>query len=161
MIFSNEKLRRQDRQMDVLSAVELLKNGEYGILSMITEEGEPYGIPISYAWDGEKSVYIHAAREGKKLRCIEKNNSISFCVIGRTNLMPEKFSTEYESIVLSGKVYIVGGEEERMKALLLLVEKYSPVFSTEGKEYAERSIMKTEIIRLEISEWSGKKRFRQ
>lgn len=161
MIFSNEKLRRQDRQMDVLSAVELLKNGEYGILSMITEEGEPYGIPISYAWDGEKSVYIHAAREGKKLRCIEKNNSISFCVIGRTNVMPEKFSTEYESIVLSGKVYIVGGEEERMKALLLLVEKYSPVFSTEGKEYAERSIMKTEIIRLEISEWSGKKRFRQ
>jgi nitroimidazol reductase NimA-like FMN-containing flavoprotein (pyridoxamine 5'-phosphate oxidase superfamily) len=63
MIFSNEKLRRQDRQMDVLSAVELLKNGEYGILSMITEEGEPYGIPMSYAWDGEKSVYIHAARE--------------------------------------------------------------------------------------------------
>ncbi len=147
--------------MDVLSAVELLKNGEYGILSMITEEGEPYGIPMSYAWDGEKSVYIHAAREGKKLKCIEKSNAISFCVVGRTNVMPEKFSTEYESIILSGEATIVHREEERMKALLLLVEKYSSGFSAEGKAYAERSIMKTEIIRLDISEWSGKKRFRQ
>jgi nitroimidazol reductase NimA-like FMN-containing flavoprotein (pyridoxamine 5'-phosphate oxidase superfamily) len=70
-------------------------------------------------------------------------------------------STEYESIILSGEATIVHREEERMKALLLLVEKYSSGFSAEGKAYAERSIMKTEIIRLDISEWSGKKRFRQ
>ena len=160
MIYNIDKLRRQDRQMDVISAVELLKNGEFGVLSMISEEGNPYGIPISYVWDGENSVYIHAAREGKKLIFIEKNNNISLCVVGKTNVMPEKFSTEYESIILSGEAKIICNEEERMKALLLLVKKYSSGYMDEGKVYAEKSNNKTEIIRLDISEWSGKMRFR-
>lgn len=160
MIFNNNQLRRLDRQMDEASAVELLKNGEYGVLSMITDEGKPYGIPISYVWDGESSVYIHAAREGKKLICIEKGNSISFCIVGKTNVMPEKFSTEYESIILKGEAKIISSEEERMKALMLLVKKYSSGYMEEGKIYAENSNFKTEIIRLNINEWSGKMRFK-
>lgn len=160
MIFNNNELRRQDRQMDKASAVELLKNGEYGILSMITNEGKPYGIPISYVWDGENSVYVHAAREGKKLRCIEKSNAFSFCVVGKTNVIPEKFSTNFESIILTGEANIIRDDEERMKALLLLVKKYSSGHMEEGKVYAENSSFKTEIIRLDISEWSGKMRFR-
>ena len=31
-------------------AYQLLQEGEYGVMSMITPEGMPYGIPINYVW---------------------------------------------------------------------------------------------------------------
>lgn len=36
--------------MDKDRAVELLKSSEYGVLSMIDENGLPYGVPLNYVW---------------------------------------------------------------------------------------------------------------
>ena len=38
----NEKMRRKDRETTEERAYEILKNGEYGILSTIGEDGYPY-----------------------------------------------------------------------------------------------------------------------
>ena len=43
-----------------------------------------------------------------------------------------------------------------MHALVLLVEKLSPDDVEIGKKYAEKSFHRTEIIRLDITEFSGK-----
>ena len=52
MKFNNENIRRQDRTLDEKRAFEILKEGEYGILSMQSEDGQgAYGIPLSYVWD--------------------------------------------------------------------------------------------------------------
>lgn len=47
MEYTNQDVRRQDRLLDEARAFEILKEGEFGILSMRTEEGDGvYGIPI-------------------------------------------------------------------------------------------------------------------
>ena len=67
MKFDNSTIRRQDRTLKQERAFEILKDGEYGILSMRTEDGEgAYGIPISYVWDRGNSIYIHCAPVGRK-----------------------------------------------------------------------------------------------
>ena len=67
MEFSNKEVRRQDRLLDEKRAMEIIKEGEYGILSMVTEEGNgAYGIPLSYVWDRGNSIYIHCAPVGRK-----------------------------------------------------------------------------------------------
>ena len=45
--YDNTAVRRQDRLLDVARACELLRTGEYGVLSMQAEEGGGYGIPLS------------------------------------------------------------------------------------------------------------------
>ena len=45
---------------------------------------------------------------------------------------------------------------ERMRALELLLEKYSPAHKTTGLRYAEASFARTEIVRLDVVAWSGK-----
>ena len=77
MKYSNEQVRRQDRLMDEAAARRLLKEGEYGILSMQSEDGGGYGIPVSYVWDGGDLIYIHCAPEGRKLRCIDACAKVS------------------------------------------------------------------------------------
>ncbi len=48
MEYTNQDVRRQDRLLDEARAFEILKEGEFGILSMRTEEGDgAYGIPIN------------------------------------------------------------------------------------------------------------------
>ena len=97
MKYSNEDVRRQDRLMSEADAIKLLTDGEYGVLSMQAEDGGGYGVPLNYVFDGQQSLYMHCAPEGRKLRCIEKNPSVTFCITGQTRLVPRMFTTEYNS----------------------------------------------------------------
>ncbi|MFT3737748.1 MAG: pyridoxamine 5'-phosphate oxidase family protein [Breznakibacter sp.] len=156
MNYTNCSIRRQDRLLSEDNASKLLRHGEYGILSMQAEEGGGYGVPINYVWNGHNAIYLHCAPEGRKLRCLERDNRVSFCIVGHTKVIPEKFTTGYESIVLQGTAHTHLAEQERMQALLLLVDKYSPHHKENGTKYAEKSLAHTLIIRLDMDEWSGK-----
>lgn len=133
MEYTNQDVRRQDRLLDEARAFEILKEGEFGILSMRTEEGDgAYGIPVNYVWDRGNSIYIHCAPVGRKLRCIDACPNVSFCVTGRSKVIPDKFTTGYESIVLQCTAHHSLHEAERMSALSLLISKYCPEHKMQG-----------------------------
>lgn len=156
MNYDNSKVRRQDRLLDKPEALRLLACGEYGVLSMRDEDDGSYGIPVSYVWDGADNIYIHCAPEGRKLRCLHACERVSFCVTGRTEVAPKKFTTAYESIVVACNARTGLPPEERMRALELLLGKYAPDDRATGLKYAGKSFHRTEIIRLEICSVSGK-----
>lgn len=156
MIYCNTNIRRQDRLLDETQATELLEKGEYGIFSVRAIEGGAYGIPINYVWDGKQSLYLHCAPEGSKLMCIKIYNRVSFCIVGHTKVISDKFSTVYESIVLNCLAFTNLPADERMRALELFLDKYSPADKVKGMQYAANSFERTEIIRLDITQWSGK-----
>lgn len=156
MDYDNGPVRRQDRLLDEAAALELLRSGEYGVLSMVSGGGKAYGVPLNYVWDGKDRIYIHCAPEGFKLRSIENNPAVSFCVVGRTNVLSSKFTTEYESVILDGRAYKVTEEKEKRTALELLLDKYSPEDKDAGMAAMEKSSGRTGVIGLEVSRWSGK-----
>lgn len=142
--------------MDEQEAYKLLQGGEYGILSLVKEDGCAYGIPVNYVWDGADSIYLHVAPEGEKLRCIAHRPEVSFCVVGRTKVIPDQFTTGYESIVVACRAQTGLPAGERMHALELLLKKYAPDDLAVGMKYAEKSFHRTEIIRLNLIKFSGK-----
>ncbi len=152
---NNESVRRQDRLLDMESAERLLKNGEYGVLSMVESCGG-YGVPINFAWDGGEYIYFHCAPEGYKLECIDVNANVSFCIVGRTDVISHKFTTAYESVIVRGRINRGLPEEDRMHALSLILDKYSPKEKEIGMKYAEKSFHRTEILRLAITSISAK-----
>lgn len=158
MEYNNDVVRRQDRLLDEASAVRLLSEAEWGVMSMTDEDGAPYGLPVNYVWDGNHSLYIHCAPEGRKLRCLDHDNRVSFTVVGRVNLLPAKFTTEYESLVLAGSVVRHLDDDEKRYALELLLDKLSPNDKEIGMKYAVSSFHRVEILRLDISTWSGKRK---
>lgn len=158
MIFNNDNIRRQDRLLPENKAVELLESCEYGYLSLISADGTPYGIPISYVWDGAESIYFHCAPEGRKLLAIAQNKAASFCLVGQTNVISNKFTTEYESIIAFGTIQLVKSDQESFRALELILDKYSPNDKTIGMRYAEKSFHRTRVLRLDVETWSGKRK---
>ena len=156
MKYINDTVRRQDRLLDEARSRELLETAEYGVLSMVDDDGQAYGIPVNFVWDGEDKIYIHSAPEGRKLRAIANHPKVSLCVVGRTHLLPKNFTTEYESVIVFGEARTGLPEEERMHALHLLIDKLSPDYKEIGDKYAHASFHRTEIIRIDVTDYSGK-----
>jgi len=149
-------LRRHDRQITESEALDILRKGEYGVLSMCSTSNEGYGIPLSYVLVGN-NIYFHCATEGSKLRFLKENNKVSFCVVGKTVLLPSKFSTIYESVIASGTATVVE-DEEKQEALQQIIEKYSADYIEESKEYIKRYFDRVKVIRLSIETLTGKAR---
>jgi len=156
MKYSVNNIRRQDRLLTEDLAIALLKTGEYGVLSMQSENTGAYGLPINFFWDKEHSIYLHCALEGRKIKLIEKCNKVSFCVVGKTKVLSNKFTTEYQSIILDCVASIVTNDEEKTNALKLLILKYSPNDIKIGEKYIQKSFNRTGVIKLTINNWSGK-----
>lgn len=148
------EMRRKDKELENDEIIEILKNNNYGILSTISENGHPYGVPISYVFFND-SIYFHSAIKGHKLDNISNNDKVSFCVIGQTCILPEEFNTKYESVIIFGKAIEVCDDEKDM-ALLEIINKYSSDYIKEGKEYIEKAGKGTKVIKINIEHISGK-----
>ncbi|WP_305040996.1 pyridoxamine 5'-phosphate oxidase family protein [Geoalkalibacter sp.] len=151
-----QSVRRKDRAISTLEAAELLDSAEYGTLSTVGKDGQPYGVPLSFAHKNG-CIYFHCALDGRKLDNIADNPKVSFCVVGKTKILPDKFGTEYESALAFGVASEVFGAE-RYKALVLLLEKYCSDFIEEGKQYIEAKDKVTRVFKIGISHISGKAR---
>lgn len=149
-------MRRAERAMTDDDARELLERGEYGVLSTVSPGGEPYGIPVNYCLlDG--GIYFHCAVAGRKLENLAPGSRVSFCVVGGTEVLPEQFATRYESVIVSGRVTEVFGDEKQV-ALEGLVTRYSPAFQEEGQHYIASHTSRTRVFRIDVENLSGKRR---
>lgn len=149
-------LRRKDRALSEAEARELLERGEYGVLSICGADGEPYAVPLSYCLlDNE--IYFHSALEGRKLDILAVNSRASFCVVGATEILPVKFSTRYESVIVSGQV-TEALDAEKQRGLEGLVVKYSSSFLPQGLHYIGVQGAATRVFKLCIDAICGKAR---
>lgn len=148
------EMRRKDREIYNEEIIEILKNSDYGILSTVGQNGYPYGVPASFVFVND-SIYIHSASEGHKIDNILYNSRVSFCVVGQTCILPDKFSFKYESVILFGIVNEVFNDEKNI-ALLEMLKKYSPGYLDKGREYIKNSNKETRVIKISIEHCTGK-----
>jgi nitroimidazol reductase NimA-like FMN-containing flavoprotein (pyridoxamine 5'-phosphate oxidase superfamily) len=78
-------------------------------------------------------------------------------VVGNTEVLPDQFATRYESVITSGGVEEVSGEE-RQQALEGLLAKYSSEYYSEGQDYIKAKDKLTRVFRVSIENISGKAR---
>ena len=147
-------MRRKDRQVTEAEALSLLEQGEYGVVSTVSVDGEPYGVPVNYCChDG--NIFFHCALEGKKLDNIRSNPRVSFCVVGNTEILPAEFGTRYESCIVQGTA-TESFDEEKRAALEGLVGKYSRDYVVEGLQYIEKLHAKTRVFKISVQSITGK-----
>ncbi|MBD5357902.1 MAG: pyridoxamine 5'-phosphate oxidase family protein [Bacteroides sp.] len=148
------KMRRFKQLLALEETKVILSKGSNGVLSLVDSTGEPYGVPVSYAYDGESCIYLHSAAKGYKIECIESESRCSFCVVGQDRIMPEEFTSYFRSVIVKGTVNIVSEPTEIMKGLLLLCEKYSPGVDSDSE--ISKCISHVAVLRLDIESMTGK-----
>ena len=151
-----KEMRRKDRTISEEESAALLNKTEYGVLSTATEDGKPYGVPLNFCFINSR-IYFHSAIEGHKIENIQQNRYVSFCVVGNTEILPDKFGTKYESVIVFGEVEEVFGKDKQI-ALEGLIRKYAPEFIEEGRKYIAIQKDKTRVFRININRLTGKAR---
>lgn len=105
-----------------------------------------------------KNFYVHSDVEGLKLTRVRRDNKVGFTVVGEAIPLVDTFCMKYKSTI----VFATGREvenEEKLKALNLLAEKYSTdEFCEKGGAYAVDSAHRTVVLRLDMEKRSGKAR---
>lgn len=149
-------MRRSAQKLEQEPCLKILENGSYGILALSNPQGSyPIQIPLNYVLIDD-TIYFHCAKQGEKLEAIKANPSASFCVVSAWDVISEKLTTAYESVLCYGRMTVLRDESKRAP-LLALCEKYAPMMD---KEQIERSIDASFdhvlVLALKIEEISGK-----
>lgn len=150
------KMRRARQALNEADTRAILKEGITAVLALAGEDGYPYALPVNYVFDGS-AVYFHSAKSGHKLDAIARCNKASLCVIARDDVLPEKFTTLYKSVIAFGRICVVEEEEETRRAARLLAEKYCPLASAEAiKAETEKYLSALAVLRFDIEHLTGK-----
>lgn len=150
------EMRRKKQQLSEAECAEILNRNTSGVLAVSGDDYYPYAVPLSYVFDGN-AVYFHCAKSGHKLDAITRNEKASFCVIDRDEIVPEKYTTHYRSVILFGRAKIITDRDEMLAAIEKLAIKYNP---TDGKENRDAAVMKDLsalcIVKIDIDFMTGK-----
>ena len=149
--------RRKDREKPRDFALEVVDKCAYSVMATVNPDGSPYCIPLSMARDGEW-MYFHCAREGHKLDNLRNQNRVCVSCVGEVRPIAGAFSIEYESAVIFGAAMEVTDREEKIHALRLISERYTPEHMTAFDEAIERELDITGVWKIHIDEISGKAR---
>ena len=125
------------------------------MLSTTGEDGFPYGVPLNYIYF-DNCICFHCAQQGHKLDNIKFNEKVSFCVVTRSDVLANKFDTDYESAIAFGRANEVTDESEKKDILLSVIKKYSKNYLDAGMNYMEKYWDETKVIKIKIDHLSGK-----
>ena len=148
------EMRRAKQRLSPEESLAILEKGSSGVLALWDGE-EPYAVPLSYVYHQGK-LYFHCARAGRKLAAARTCPKASFCVVAADNVIPEKYTTAYRSVIVSGRLRIIEDEAEMVPALRLLAAKYNPLQGEVLDNKIAEGIPRMFMLELSADEISGK-----
>ncbi|HPF53393.1 MAG TPA: pyridoxamine 5'-phosphate oxidase family protein [Eubacteriales bacterium] len=151
-------MRRKLQVLSVEETVDILNRNTAGTLALSGDDGYPYSVPMSYAYQDGK-IFFHCAKTGHKMDAVKACDKASFCVIDRDEVMPEKYTTLFQSVIAFGRIRVVDDPDERLAALKLLGEKYSTNSEEELKRHIDGRLSAVAVLELDIEHMSGKEGF--
>jgi nitroimidazol reductase NimA-like FMN-containing flavoprotein (pyridoxamine 5'-phosphate oxidase superfamily) len=150
-------MRRKEREMPREFAEELIDKSVFGVMATVGSDGMPYSVPLSFAREGNE-LYFHCAREGHKIDNMKNFNRVCVSFVGDTSLPPDDFTILYESAAVFGTAGELTKRDDKIHALRLICQRYTPANMAAFDEAIERSLDNTGVWKIHIDEISGKKR---
>lgn len=146
-------MRRFKQQLSVEDTEKILRNGKYCVMALSGDDDYPYAIPVNYVYDGI-SIYIHSAAQGHKIDALKRNPKCSLCIVDKDDVIAEKFTSYFRSVIVFGKAHFVESTKDKVTALRLLGDKYSPGIDPDAE--IARFIKSVCIVRIDIDSVTGK-----
>ena len=150
-------MRRKDRQMPEDFALAIVDKCAYSVMATVNPDGTPYCIPLSMAREGEW-LYFHCALEGQKIDNLRHRNKVCVSCVGDVKIISGDFSTEFESALINGTAAEITDREEKIRALRLIAERYTPDHMPAFNEAIVKSLDTTGVWKIHIDGISGKRK---
>lgn len=130
------KMRRFKQELPAEECLALLKTQVRGVLSLLGEDGYPYGLPMDYWYnEADGKIYFHGAGEGHKIDAIRACDKASFCVQDEGQRVDGEWPLHFRSVIVFGRMAPVTDEAAVQLVCRELCRKFTPDDSYFQQEY--------------------------
>ncbi|MDT3844737.1 MAG: pyridoxamine 5'-phosphate oxidase family protein [Bacillota bacterium] len=130
------KMRRFKQQISDAECREVLLTQKRGVLSLIGENGYPYGIPMDHWYCEEDGcLYFHGAKEGHKIDALRECDKVCYTTYDEGFRKPGEWALNIRSVIVFGRMELVTDEEKAREICTLLVKKF-----TDDEVYLEKEL---------------------
>lgn len=150
-------MRRSDKEIKDPREIDAILQSAPVCRIALIDDGRPYMIPVNFAVH-DRHLYFHSATSGKKIDILRKNSSVCFeadipgdLVSGETAC---SWGMKFKSVIGFGEAFFVNANDEKKKALNILMKKYS---GRDSFSYSDEALDKVLVIGVRIKEISGKR----
>ncbi len=130
------EMMRKKQQLPHDECISLLVEEPRGVLSVIGDEGYPYGMPMNHWYCPEDGrLYFHSAVKGHKVDAIKACDKASYCVYDKGFRREGEWALNIRSVIVFGRTEIVEDVKKAEDIVRRLSLKY-----TNDTDYIEKEI---------------------
>ena len=130
------KLARKNKQISDEECISILINEKRGVLSVIGDDGYPYGMPLNHFYNEQDGhIYFHSGKTGHKIDALKNNDKVSFCVYDEGCRREGEWALDIRSVIVFGRIRFVEDQEKALEISRRLSYKF-----TDDKDYIENEI---------------------
>lgn len=149
-------MRRKDREIGDRSEIDAIIHATNVMYLALADNNIPFLVPVFFAYNGA-SLYFHSARTGTKIGIMERNSSVCFAISIDHGVIENdtacSFEAKHRTVTGFGKATFVEDETEKVKALDMIVAR----FSDRKFEYPKANLDAVAVVRIDIESVKGKK----
>ena len=147
-------MRRFKQALPYEECEEILRSEPRGVLSVMGENGYPYGFPMDFYYEDGK-VYFHCAKTGHKLDALRACDKVSFCVMDRGYRREGEWALNIRSVIIFGRIRFIEDFGETVARVRQLGARYYPTEEALEKEI-EHAKLRVQMLELTIDHMTGK-----
>ncbi len=151
------KMRRSGQELPFQECEAILRDATHGVLSVLGDDGYPYGVPVNHVYADGK-ILFHCAVSGHKIDAIRRCDKVSFCVVAHEKILPEERATSFLSVIAFGRARIVDDPAGLRRIATLVGEKFSHDYPEACQEEIDEVIPAGRMycVEIEVEHLSGK-----
>lgn len=141
----------------------IIEQAKYVTLAMVTPEGEPYCVAISFGYDRlQNCLYFHTGFTGKKIDALRSHPRVCAFILQDEGYIYGKCGHDYHSVVCYGIVSEISDEKEKREALKTMFYSLEDndndaELVLRSRKVEEMNLEHVNMLRMDIDSFSGKK----
>ena len=109
-------LARKKQLLSDAECITLLKSTKRGILSVLGDDGYPYGVPHNHFYnEADGRLYFHSGMHGHKIDAIRACSKASYCVMDEGTPEENGWALNFRSVIVFGRIEIVEDHERAIE----------------------------------------------
>lgn len=149
-------MRRFKQQISEAECIRILKEQPRGVLSLIGDDGYPYGIPLDHWYcEEDGKLYFHGAKEGHKIDAIASCDKVSYCVMDEGFRKEGEWALNINSVIVFGRISLVTDLKKAKLICTNITRKF-----TDDEEYLahelEHAFPRVQCLELTPEHMTGK-----
>ena len=130
------EVTRRKQTLSKAECIGILKEEKRGVLSVLGDEGYPYGMPMNHWYcEEDGKLYFHSGMKGHRSDAMKACDKASFCVYDAGYRREGEWALNIRSVIVFGRLQVVEDEAAALEFIRRLSAKF-----TDDTDYVEREI---------------------